>query len=279
MNWDDLQILLALQRGGSRAQAARLMHVDKSTITRRIEALERALSQVLVERDARGRMTLTDFGAQVAARAEAIEDQASDIRALARQAASPAQTRLRVTAVPLIVNHVLLPRVGPFLADHPDVALELVAEARDLSLIHREADIAIRLARPRDGGHEVLSRHIGMLPYAAYAAAHTSGPQPWIGYDRTMQFLSHAAAISEAGEGQGQAALAVNDAETLFQAVLGGLGQSLFPVCVAQDHPRLRRIDTDITLPEREVWLLIRRDLRDLKRVQAVTGWLCDCLS
>ena len=71
MNWNDLQILLAVQRGGSRAQAARLLQVDKSTISRRLDALEHALGQTLAMRDGQGRLTLTEVGVQIAARAEA----------------------------------------------------------------------------------------------------------------------------------------------------------------------------------------------------------------
>lgn len=270
MNWNDLQVLLAVSRAGSRAGAARLMQVDVSTIARRMAALEAALDRTLTERDGTGRMVLTEAGRSVAAQAEQMEDHARRIA----QVDAPLRAWVRVTAVPLVVNHLLLPAVPGFHGLHPGIGVELNAEARDLSLAHHDADIALRLARPREGGQAVLARQIGHLHYAAYVAQGASGALPWIGYDRSMQFLSHAAAIAELAQGAAPAPLAVNDAETLFQAVLAGQGMSLFPREIAGAHPGVREVAVSVELPVREVWLLIRRDLAQVARVRAVADWL-----
>lgn len=274
MDWDDLQVLLALSRAGSRAGAARLLRVDVSTIARRMAALEAALDRPLTERDGAGRMVLTEAGRRVAAQAEQMEDHARQIAQVDR----PARAWVRVTSVPLVVNHLLLPGVPDFARSHPGIGVELIAEARDLSLAHHDADIALRLARPREGGQAVLARQIGHLHYAAYAARDVVGPLPRIGYDRSMQFLSHAAAIAELAQGSAAAPLAVNDAETLFQAVLSGQGVSLFPREIAGTHPGLRELPVPLDLPVREVWLLIRRDLAQVARVRAVADWLAERL-
>ncbi len=276
MNWDDLRILLAVSRAGSRAGAARLLDVDKSTVARRVENLEQQLDTTLTEQAAQGRVVLTAAGHRVAALAEEMEDRAEGIRQATSPGSGPAVNWVRVTAVPLLVNHILLPHSQGFSEAHPGIGLELIAEARDLSLVHRDADVALRLARPREGGQAVLARQIGRLSYAAYAAVDAPAGLPWIGYDRTMQYLSHAAAVSAlAGQpGARLANIAVNDAEALFQAVLAGFGVSLFPRVIAEAHPGLRRVDADMDLPQREVWLLVRRDLRNTQRVDAVTGWL-----
>ena len=178
MDWDDLRVLLALERGGSRLQAARLLRVDKSTVSRRIEALERALGVPLSERTGEGRIALTAAGRQVAAQTEAMEDRAEQIQRVARASQSGIQGRVRLTAVPLIANRLLLPQVPAFLRSHPEIGLDLIVEARDLSLTHRDADVALRLARPRDGGQDVISRRIGRLTYAAYAALDVPDPLP-----------------------------------------------------------------------------------------------------
>lgn len=276
MQWDDLKVILALVRGGSRARAAQLLGVDKTTISRRLEALERDLGTALVERQASGRFVPTAQGRQIAVLAERMEDQARAIRAACDNRPAQIEGWVRVTAVPLVVNHLLLPALPAFQRRHPGIGLELLSEARDLSLGQGDADIALRLARPRDGGQAVLTRQIGQLRYAAYAAAGTSGPLPWIGYDRSMHYLTHAAAIAQVAQASGQSlsSVAVNDAETLFQAVQAGLGQSLFPREIADRHPGLRQVPCDVPLPAREVWLMVRRDLRALQRVDAVVRWL-----
>jgi len=276
MKWDDLSFLLAAMRGGSLAQAARLKRVDKTTVSRRLSALEQSLNVALVSRDARGGLVLTEQGRDVALQAEAMEDQARRIRASTSGAQALPRSWVRVTAVPLIVNRLLLPHLPDLTARHPDIAVELVADARDLSMAHGDADIALRLARPRDGGQAVLAHRLGQIDYAAYGASKAVGPQPWIGFDRTMQYLAPAAAIAAAADqpGQSRAPLAVNDAETLYQAVLAGQGKSLLPRVIADADPRLSEVAVACALPTREIWMLVGRDVRAARRAQVVMDWL-----
>jgi DNA-binding transcriptional LysR family regulator len=276
MRWADLTYLLAVMRGGSLMRAARSLRVDKTTVSRRLAALEAALGVALIERAPDGRLSLSEAGRKVAARAEAMEDEARRIQAdLGRNPGGVAGT-VRLTAVPLVIHHLLLPDLPLLSRTAPDLGLELIAEARDLSLTDRDADIALRLARPRDGGQAVLARRIGVLSYGCYAKRGAQAGLPWIGYGAGMQYLAHAQVIEDLAlqPGQRRAALSVNDAETLVQAVLSGAGQSLLPCRMADGHAGLERRDVDRALPEREVWLLIRRDIADLARVRAVTGWL-----
>ena len=163
MRWADLTYLLAVMRGGSLMRAARSLRVDKTTVSRRLAALEAALGVALIERAPDGRLSLSEAGRKVAARAEAMEDEARRIQAdLGRNPGGVAGT-VRLTAVPLVIHHLLLPDLPLLSRTAPDLGLELIAEARDLSLTDRDADIALRLARPRDGGQAVLARRIGVL--------------------------------------------------------------------------------------------------------------------
>lgn len=152
MNWDDLTILLAVRRGGSVKQAARLRGVDKTTISRRLAALERDLDLTLIERDAKGNTGLTDAGLRIAREAEAMEDAYRRIRDIAGHAPKVHRGWVRLTAVPLVVNHILLPQVPRLATAASGLGVELIAEARDLSLGHGDADIALWLARPAEGG-------------------------------------------------------------------------------------------------------------------------------
>ena len=184
---------------------------------------------------------------------------------------------MRLTAVPLLVNHILLPHLPALSSDHPDIRIELISEARDLSLLDRDADIALRLARPRTGGQAVLARRLGYLDYGCYVAVSAGPDIPWIGYEPRMHHLDHATAIETlaARPGQRRAALSVNDAETLLQATRAGWGQTLLPRLVAAaQHDLEERACGDVPLPRREVWLLVRRDMRALSRIEAVTDWL-----
>ena len=54
MDWDDLKILLALSRRRSARGAAQLLGISNSTITRRLDDLERSLGTRLFDRTPEG---------------------------------------------------------------------------------------------------------------------------------------------------------------------------------------------------------------------------------
>ena len=98
---------------------------------------------------------------------------------------------------------------------------------------------------------------------------------PWVGYEPRMHYLPHAAAIARVAEKEGLSAVSVNDAETLFHMVCMGHGKTLLPRVVGQADPRLVEVPFGHgPLPERELWLMIRKELRDLERIRLVVAWL-----
>ena len=148
MVWDDLRYVLALFRFESIAEAARRLTVDEATVVRRIARAERLLDVTLFDK-VRGKLLPTDAGRSVAERALRIEHEMEALVAGTAGTDRVAIGRVRVTSVPIVVNRVLIPALPRLLADHPGLCIDLIAEPRDLSLIKREADIAVRLARPR----------------------------------------------------------------------------------------------------------------------------------
>ena len=280
LDWNDLRHVLALAREGSHAAAARQLGVDPTTVTRRLRAIEAALGVRLFERGADGDMCLTQAGEIAAKRAEAVEAEIGGLKAAVQGADASASGTVRVTAVPILINRVLVPAAAELMVRHPQLRVELIAESRDLSLTRREADIALRLARPSDDtGNRVLSRRIGTLAYAVYVGSNVQADTeklPWLTYEDGMAHLPQARWIAKAAEKNGGlSAVAVNDAEAVLQAVQAGLGRSLLP-CIVADHVLgLRRVSVDeAEFPEREIWLLTHPDLRHLARIAAVLAWI-----
>ncbi len=268
MDWDDLRFLLAAARAGTLAGAARRLAVDQTTVGRRLAAAEAALGARLFDRVA-GLLRPTAAGAAALARAQQMELQAA---ALAGELAGGATAGLvRLTAVPILANRLLVPALSALTKAHPGLRLELVAEARNLSLTRREADVALRLARPEQVGG-TLARRIGRLDYAVYGPRRKSAERlPWIGYEEGLRHLPPARWLETAAGAHSP--LAVHDAETLWQALRAGLGRSLLPCPLADADPALRRLDPAVAL-SREVWLLTHRDLRGEAPVAAVIAWL-----
>ncbi|MEX0365844.1 MAG: LysR family transcriptional regulator [Ruegeria sp.] len=276
MNWNDLRYLLAVAQTDSLKGAARLVGVDKTTVSRRLRALEQSLSQPVVEKSATG-LILTEFGRSLMRHAEAMQAEVQAIRAQANADPVVHLGTVRVTSVPLVVNHILLPNLRDLLSRSAGLRVELISEARDLSLLQGEADIALRLARPSEGGQGILARKLGDLAYGAYVGSNAPEDAPWLNYDRRMQYLTHAAALASASETTGERAFAAsfNDAETLYQALLAGYGKTLLPRIIGSADERLREVPFPFArLPSREIWVLVRRELRELERIRVTVDWI-----
>jgi DNA-binding transcriptional LysR family regulator len=273
-DWNDLRPLLAVAREGTLAAAARSLGVDETTVARRLAALEAALGTRLFERMRGAALKPTEAGTTALARAEAVEREiARLVEGVAGRDEAAAGT-VRLTAVPLLVNHLLIPGAAALGARHPRIALELIAESRELSLTKREADLALRLARPKGAGAAgVLARRLGQLDYAVYVPAACARADEarlaWIGYEPALAHLPPARWLAAQTP---RAPLAVNDAEGILAALRAGLGRSLLPTRVGDADAALRRAGAPVLA--REVWLLVHRDLRRLARIEAVIAWL-----
>jgi len=280
-NWNDLRYVLAIGRRNRLAEAAKLLRVDDTTVSRRLTAVQAALGRRLYRRLADGRLELTEAGRAVAAAAERVE---RDIGSLLgeRAAGEDLAGVVRLTSVPFVVNRILVPAVGSLLDRHPNLRIELISDARNLSLTRRETDMALRLARPKTGGMRVKARRMGVLHYATYAAAACPKPAtsslPWVSYDETMAELPQARWIDTAIKRTGgrAAQLRVNDIEAAIEAVAAGYGRSMLPRTIADRDDRLARTPrgSEPNDPTRELWLLVHSELSGLPRTQAVAEWI-----
>jgi DNA-binding transcriptional LysR family regulator len=272
-DWNDLRYLLAVAQGGTLAAAARRLRVDETTVARRLAAAEAALGARLFERIG-GAMRPTAAGEAAVAHAERIEREVQALQGRIGGADAAVAGTVRLTAVPIVVNRLLVPALPALLAAHPLLRLELIAEPRNLSLTKREADIALRLARPHGGG-AVVARRIGRLDYAVYGPGNGDADTlPWITYEQGLDELPQAKWIAAATRGAAEPpALMASDAETILAAVRIGLGKSLLPCAVAAPEPGLRRLGDGTPVLSRELWLLVHADMRRLARIEAVIAW------
>src|SRR5581483_10901529 len=119
-----LRAFEAAARLQSLTRAADALHVTHGAISHQIKALEEDLGVRLVERAGRG-IRLTDDGERFAARVRDALDRLADAMREVTEQANP--RRIRVTVVPSFAARWLLPRMGRFMAAHPDVDLDVRA--------------------------------------------------------------------------------------------------------------------------------------------------------
>lgn len=146
---DELLAFKTVVDTGSISAAAERLEQTSSGISRALSRLEHKLNTTLMRRTTR-RLELSEEGQLFLARArdilqsvEAAEDE------LACRQLKPAG-RLRVNASSPFMLHVLVPLVKDFLAEYPDIELELHTGDGIVDLIEHRADVAIRHGPLRD---------------------------------------------------------------------------------------------------------------------------------
>jgi len=141
---DDLLLFARVTEAGSFSRAAERLHLPKSTVSRRLSALERRLGEKLLQRSTR-RLALTEFGQRVLEHARALAAEVDGALALALHRQEHPRGRLRVT-MPADFAHLALGEMLPrFARDYPDVLLELDLSPRRVDLIGEGFDIAVRM--------------------------------------------------------------------------------------------------------------------------------------
>jgi len=276
-DWNDIPILLALARHGSMSAAGRALGVDPSTMSRRLVAAESALQTRLFIRDNAGYKP-TDAGEAFLAYGERILGDVQSMLLETRNEASAITGTVRLTAIDFLFSHWLVQHMPQLSRTYPNLQLQLIPANRALSFTRREADFALRLARPQEDAALVMRKvaDIGFAVYAATAFAELPPQdwpqQPWLAYgeelDDTpeMQWLRNFA--PDAGY-----ALRASSVTTLTHACETGLGMALLP-CILGERNGLVRLTGPVVA--REIWLLSHRDAGRIGRFQAVSDWLRD---
>ena len=112
-------------------------------------------------------------------KAEEVEQAALSVERAALGRDTHATGVVRLTASDDIAANLIAPHLGRFHARYPDITLEIVAQMELADLTRREADIALRGARPTRG-HFVVRRagvwHFGLYAARKYADAHNLKP-------------------------------------------------------------------------------------------------------
>jgi DNA-binding transcriptional LysR family regulator len=166
--WTDLKFFLVTTRTGSTLAAARELGVNQTTVARRIDALETALSVRLFHRNRDG-YRLSEEGAAILTQAERVATEIETLERLAAQRNRHVSNVIRVTTVEDVANVILTPWLSEFIDLHPGIKVEMIATETRLDLARGEADIAIR-ASPRLTESGVIVRKLADGRWTLYCS-------------------------------------------------------------------------------------------------------------
>ncbi|CAH2602133.1 LysR family transcriptional regulator [Rhodovastum atsumiense] len=274
-DWEDLRHFVALAEAGTLSGAARALRVDHATVGRRVAALEQALGSVLVERQAR-RCVLTEAGQRIAGLAMTMQAQAHALDRAARALHTPLAGTVTVSAPPVFASHVLAPRLGELRRLYPDLHLSLLGDPATASLGRQEADIAIRLSRPREARN--VARRLGCMAFGLYAAPgylQDRPPAAWdfIAYDGSLEHVPQQAWLRQVAADR-PVVFRSNDLASQIAAARAGVGIAALPCFLADEDAGLAKLPVRLPACARDIWLVVHADLRRMPAVRAVMEFL-----
>ena len=286
-DWTLIRSFLAVLDAGSLSGAARQLGGSQPTIGRHVAQLEHQLGATLFERGGRG-LVPTAAALSISDQARSMDDSAQAIARKLTGLGSDMQGSVRVSASQIVAVHLLPGLLGALRQQLPGVTVDIVASNRMSNLLRREADIAIRMARPQQAS--LLARRIGRVDIGVYASAEylRSHPAP-----RTVQELRHHALIGfdqdeqiiRGLQGVGVALtresfqVRSDDHLVHWQCLVAGLGVGFAATWLAEREPGLRRLLPDLPIPPLPVWLAVHREIRSNARVRAVFDFLASAVA
>ena len=287
IGWELYRSFLGVLQKGSLSGAARALGVAQPTVGRHIAALEKTLKLPLFTRSQAG---LLPTEAALALRSDA-EAMASTAAALQRTAASQGagvRGTVRVTASEVIGVEVLPPILTRLRAQYPELKIELLLSNRVQDLLHREADIAVRMLRPQQ--ELLVARRIGEVELGLHA--HQSyleqrgtprsladlAQHALIGFDTETPFIRSVGKSLQGVFNRDNFALRSDSDLAHWALIQAGAGIGICQVALARRKPELQRLLPDqVTLPL-ETWITMHENLRHSPRCRATFDALVEGL-
>ena len=148
MDWDKLKIFHTVAEAGSFTNASTILNLSQSAISRQIQSLEKDLKINLFERHARG-LVLTSNGEYLFKTANDVISKLKEVESNLSEEKNQIKGKLIVTTVVSFGTTWLTPRIKEFMDLHPEIEIELIFDDKELDLATRQADVAIRMRRPK----------------------------------------------------------------------------------------------------------------------------------
>lgn len=273
--WSDFQIVLTVARHGSVAKASLALAVTHATLLRKLATIESRLKARLFDR-ARGRYTLTPAGDELAQAAASIEPLARDaeLRVLGQDLRPSGQVRVAVAGI--VIDHLLPKVLIQFASAFPDVGIEIVAARDHVSLVRREADVAIRVTDTVPDW--LVGRQIAKLDFKIYGLrrrglhgrlrlpAELAAQQRWISFERDARDLKFDRWLCNHVPDE-SVVLRVDGFGHALTMVRAGLGIALLPAFLEHDYPELQALTVAIDELRTPLWLVTHQELRNTMRV------------
>ncbi|WP_037459328.1 LysR family transcriptional regulator [Shewanella sp. HN-41] len=141
MKTEDLALFHRIAETGSLIEAADLLNLPKSTVSRRLQALEDELNIKLFHRQSRS-MTLTSAGSHFYQRSQNILAQLDETLFEMTNDNAEISGHLRIQMFPIHSMNVLMRAIFRFMDLHPKLTIELISSAESVDMVKNNLDVS-----------------------------------------------------------------------------------------------------------------------------------------
>jgi len=181
----EMMVFVRAVEAGSFSEAARLLHMTPSTVSKLIARLEERLGNRLVERSTR-RFALTQEGQFYYERSQALLAALEETEQQIAQCGAKPEGMIRVSASVTFGTAALEPILPLFLEAHPKVIIDLSLSDEIVDLYLDRTDIAIRVGQLQESN--LMARRIGTTRRRIVASP--AYLKKW-GVPKTLEDLAH----------------------------------------------------------------------------------------
>jgi DNA-binding transcriptional LysR family regulator len=280
-DWNDIQFALVVAAAGSFHVAASRLGVHETTISRRVQALERELGAKLFVRHAYG-MAVTRAGESLVEKARAMEDAANLLRSDIGSFDAKLSGVVRLSVPEGIGAYWLTPALFEFHKRCPDIALEVTTTAQRIDLLASKMDVSITIERPKEP--RLIVQRVGVVRYhlvasSKYVQQHGEPLTLKALHDHKLltvalyKTTAHLKWWNERVEVSGQPTFLTNSPNLYLAAIREGFGIGMLPTFYWLFAPDLIALSLQPDC-QADVWLGFHEASKQNARVRAVTDFL-----
>lgn len=281
IDWGWLRDFAVVAEEGSLSAASRRLGLSQPTLTRRMSALEERLGSEVLRRGSRG-VELTEVGEAILPAVRRMREEVREVDRTATGRDAALSGTVRVSATEGIANHWCTPVLRDFQLAHPEIRIEMDVRNRNANLLRREADVAVRMGRPRQP--ELVARRVGTLGLGLFASsayleragrpgcADDLVDHACVAFDESMLDTATGRWFEEVVAG-GRIVFRATSLLTQLEAVRSGWGIGVASIFIGRSFPDLERVVDPVSLSI-DVWLVTHPGLRRSARIRAVFDFL-----
>ncbi len=250
---------------GSFSGAARQLNVGQPAVSKTVAQLEDRLGVSLLLRSTRG-LTPTEAGQRFYERARRAIEEADEAELEARGAGAGLSGRLRISAATTFARLHIIPQLPRFLADNPELEMDVILDDRTIDLVEEGVDISLRMGALADSTATARklatgARSVMGTPAYLARAGEPQTPADLVNHQAVLYSQASSAWTFRRDSTEVStvvhARLRVSAAEGLRAAVLADMGLAIvsdWMFAPELENGAIRRVLEAWTLPTIDLW-------------------------